>query len=83
MRAVSLFEGNYFLKAFFNTLLLVYDTFWGQKKFTFKLPGGCGPSFLVPQFAWMLLNIVHSHTRLEVTQNWAIPGACGIGIHGR
>ena len=26
-------------------------------------------SFLVPQFAWMLLNIVCSHTRLEITQN--------------
>ncbi len=41
MRSVSLFEVNYFLKAFFNTLLLVYDTFRGQKKFTFNLPGEC------------------------------------------
>ena len=44
MRALSLFQVNYFLKAFFNTLLLVYDTCRGQKKFTFQFPGKCDPA---------------------------------------
>ena len=41
MKARKAFSAFDFLRAFVNTLPMVYDTCLGQKKFTFKLPGKC------------------------------------------
>ena len=41
MRARKAFPAFDFLKAFVNTLPMVYDTCSGHKKFTFQLPGKC------------------------------------------